>query len=213
VGNFDEFGDVGEIWFGNAVERNMVLWIEQNINDKNARIAEFGCGNGHLLVLLVWVVIYITYWKAKKRFLNLTGFDYSKNSIELSEKVAKSEGVEIIYRQVDLCANEVQVERNSWDLIYDKGTFDAVSLCPNDGEMHERNLEMENLYAKCCFEALKPGGKLMICSCNWTVEELQTKFKQQGFSFITTVQVSKQSFSFGGKAGDTARCTIFQKPF
>lgn len=52
VKNFDEFGDVGEIWFGKHVENGMLSWIVAN-ERKGASIIELGCGNGHLLVQLV----------------------------------------------------------------------------------------------------------------------------------------------------------------
>lgn len=53
VSNFAECNDIGEVWFGEDSAFKMVRWIERNVEDTSARIADLGCGNAHLLFELV----------------------------------------------------------------------------------------------------------------------------------------------------------------
>jgi len=49
--SFDEMGDKGEIWFGEAAMTRMVRWIEKNI-DVESKIIDLGCGNGLMSIEL-----------------------------------------------------------------------------------------------------------------------------------------------------------------
>ena len=54
--NFNDHGDLGEIWFGENTMKRLVNWISQcSFIDKQASVLDLGCGNGvfllHLLVI------------------------------------------------------------------------------------------------------------------------------------------------------------------
>lgn len=53
LGNYQDHGDIGEIWFGSDVEEEMTEWILMNAGKNNLKLLDVGCGNGHLLVELV----------------------------------------------------------------------------------------------------------------------------------------------------------------
>ena len=51
--NFAEFGDIGQIWFGKKMMDTIVNWVATKI-DKKASVLDLGCGNGILLIQLVF---------------------------------------------------------------------------------------------------------------------------------------------------------------
>lgn len=59
-----------------------------------------------------------------------------------------------------------------FDVCIDKGTFDAITLNPenfNDGK---------NLYIQSLRQALKGEGFFAVTSCNWTREQLLDRFSE-----------------------------------
>ena len=67
------------------------------------------------------------------------------------------------------------LSRDSFDVCLDKGTYDAISLCPEDAKS-KRQKYIENVS-----ELLGSGGDakrfLILTSCNWTEEELVKQFE------------------------------------
>ncbi|KAJ2842090.1 Protein-lysine N-methyltransferase efm4, partial [Coemansia brasiliensis] len=126
ISNFNESGDIGEIWFGEDAAMKMVMWVCDNIDLPDARILDVGCGNGHLLLEL-----------AEEGFTNLTGTDYSQQAIALAESIAKSRSLadKITYLKQDFL-NPDDVSRvagsEKFDVVLDKGTYDAICLKPKD---------------------------------------------------------------------------------
>lgn len=59
----------------------------------------------------------------------------------------------------------------SFDICIDKGTFDAISLSPEDRE------EAKKHYMASLRTVLQPNGFFIITSCNWTKEQLLQIFK------------------------------------
>ena len=68
----------------------------------------------------------------------------------------------------------------------DKGTYDAVSLHPDNSK--ERREE----YIKQVFKILEPRGFLIITSCNWTEDELKTQFGTGKGSIFQEMFLRKQ---------------------
>ena len=64
--NFDDHGDVGEVWFGEEAAARMVNWLEDKEQegeiDLESAILDVGCGNGVLTMDIF-----------KAGFTNLTG--------------------------------------------------------------------------------------------------------------------------------------------
>jgi len=98
-----------------------------------------------------------------------------------------------------------------FDLILDKGTFDAISLCPEEAE------EKKRFYIDFVKTALKRTssdggggvegvGVFCLTSCNWTEEELVRMFDPY---FDLKDRIEFPSFQFGGKTGSTVTSLVF----
>lgn len=61
-------------------------------------------------------------------------------------------------------------ELKDFDVCVDKGTFDAISLNP------ENTNEVRTRYVQALSGVLKEGGYFIITSCNWTKAELLQRF-------------------------------------
>ncbi|CAG8614104.1 8473_t:CDS:2, partial [Scutellospora calospora] len=197
--NFEDIGDIGEIWFGeNSVEK-MVDWVLSKSLSKSSTILDIGCGNGHLLIEL-----------ASHNFTNLFGIDYSSNAIRLANEIAKRRGFDnvISYHDIDLF-NENDVLRivndnsdslynvQKFDFILDKGTFDAISL---SSQRTSTNQLLRDIYSTKILSLLNPNGYFLITSCNFTKDELIEKFNGE-FDYFEHIKHS--TFTFGGVTGQT----------
>lgn len=65
-----------------------------------------------------------------------------------------------------------QGELRGFDVCIDKGTFDAISLNPNNSK------EGKTRYVQTLKDALKDKGFFSITSCNWTKEQLVDRFSE-----------------------------------
>ena len=88
-----------------------------------------------------------------------------------------------------------------FDICIDKGTYDAVSLNP------ENSYEKRQLYIKKLCSWMPDNGLFIIVSCNWTTDELKSQFSCLKF----VEEIKAKSFSFGGATGQTVSTCIFQK--
>uniref|UniRef100_A0A8C1WIM1 EEF1A lysine methyltransferase 2 n=1 Tax=Cyprinus carpio TaxID=7962 RepID=A0A8C1WIM1_CYPCA len=104
-------------------------------------------------------------WQAKHGFSNLTGIDYSKAAVELTINILKEEGLKFFKIQVVDFLNP-SAELKGFDVCIDKGTFDAISLRPEDRE------EAKKCYVNSLKTVMQPGGFFIITSCTWTKEQL-----------------------------------------
>jgi SAM-dependent methyltransferase len=99
-----------------------------------------------------------------------------------------------------------------WDVVLDKGTFDAVSLSEQRDEAGRRICEG---YRDRVLQLLRPGGIFLVTSCNWTEPELRGWFEGDGSGGAGRLrQVDKveyRSFSFGGVKGQTISTVCFMK--
>lgn len=167
--------------FGEDSAEQMVEWMEENRPDKNARIIDckfpfnrsslflllswhipetrkVGCGNGHLLQLLHLA-----------GYTNLLGVDYSEASIDLARSISAARGVTAIRFEVrDIFTSSVSVSVSvseevgeKYDVVLDKGTYDAISL---SDEMREEKLLVQ-LFPEKVRELIAKDGVLLITSC------------------------------------------------
>lgn len=190
IKNFKSHGDTGEVWFGEDILERVVSWIcKCELIAKDSSIVDIGCGNGLLLVEL-----------ANWGFKNLKGIDYSKKAIILAEKVAEKFDVQnvIAYAVCDILQPNIE---NTFDVIVDKGTYDAISLSEN-------GLENRKKYINNVYNLLKSNGLLVLTSCNWTKGELD---KQYGEKFVCFDVIPTPQFQFGGSVGNVVTCVIFKK--
>ncbi|XP_038846480.1 EEF1A lysine methyltransferase 2 isoform X1 [Salvelinus namaycush] len=176
--------------FGEESMDRVLRWMEKEEIPEDAAILDIGTGNGVLLVEL-----------AKSGYTNLTGIDYSAASVKLARSVLQTEdfsNVEV--KEVDFlsCSGELR----GFDVCIDKGTFDAISLNPENTE------EGKACYIQSLRGALKEEGLFVITSCNWTKEQLLQMFNQ-GFDFVK--ELPTPHFQFGGKTGNSVTAIIFKR--
>ncbi|XP_078595733.1 EEF1A lysine methyltransferase 2-like [Branchiostoma floridae x Branchiostoma japonicum] len=191
--NFEDHGDVGEIWFGEDCMERIVDWFrEGSLVQTDSRILDIGCGNGALLVEM-----------AKEGFTSLTGMDYSQPSVDLAIAISNSENVNIAYQRADILNKEDPIfSADRFDICTDKGTYDAISLSPDDV------VQKRQTYVNHVHRLLKDAGLLVITSCNWTKEELLEHFSS-GFESVD--EIRHPTFKFGGKVGTTTTSIVFRK--
>ncbi|XP_050315118.1 EEF1A lysine methyltransferase 2-like [Anthonomus grandis grandis] len=185
IQNFKNHGDPGEAWFGEDIVDRIIKWISENV-DKNVSIADLGCGNGHVLIEL-----------AQLGYTKLIGLDYSEKAICLANTIKDNQSLNIKYE-----VNDILLGLNGvYNVIHDKGTYDAISLSENSKEFREK-------YRINVHSALEARGYFIITSCNWTEEELKEHFKE-GFELHCTIPTPQ--FKFGGKVGSVVSICVFKK--
>ncbi|KAL4702470.1 hypothetical protein ACJJTC_005126 [Scirpophaga incertulas] len=191
IANFEDHGDSGDVWFGEDSAHRVIDWICKYIEDRNASIIDLGCGNGYTLLEL-----------AREGFGNLLGVDYCEEAIILAEKVSKSEFPFIKYKVFDIvngCTNDLGTKFN---LIHDKGTYDAIGLNP-DNPKENRIKYIEQIY-----NLIDKNGMFVITSCNWTDQELVKQFSEK---FKLKCVIPTPQFKFGGKVGSVVSSVVFVK--
>lgn len=164
----------------------MRAWASKNLRptspNERTRILECGTGNGTLLLSFL-----TSPEQDGPQKYHLTGTDYSSGSITLSKEVEAShrqslaEGdyddeEEVIndvtteWRVVDLLRQDFEGEQ--WDLVLDKGTFDA--LCLSEELVNGRLPSL--VYPEQVAKLVKDGGFFLITSCNFTEEEIKARW-------------------------------------
>ncbi|XP_067373962.1 EEF1A lysine methyltransferase 2 isoform X1 [Channa argus] len=187
---FKDIGDVGEIWFGEESMSRVLRWMDKAKIPEDAAILDIGTGNGAFLVEL-----------AKHGYRNLMGIDYSSASVELARNILQAENLaDVSVKEMDFL--KCQGELKDFDICIDKGTFDAISLNPENME------EGKKLYLHALKDCLKDKGFFAITSCNWTKEQLLVRFSE-GFEFVQ--ELPTPSFQFGGKIGNSVSALIFKR--
>uniref|UniRef100_A0A8C9EJ07 Methyltransferase domain-containing protein n=1 Tax=Pavo cristatus TaxID=9049 RepID=A0A8C9EJ07_PAVCR len=168
----------------------IIRWLEKQKVPLDSSVLDIGTGNGVLLIEL-----------AKNGFTNLTGIDYSPSAIQLSEKVREKEGMSNIKLLVeDFLAPSAELL--GFQICIDKGTFDAVSLNPDNAVGKRKQ------YVRSLCSVLKPEGFFLITSCNWTKEELLNEFREGEQLNRTTCQPMaeqgcRSQSRYAGKGGNS----------
>lgn len=163
--NFEEIGDEGEVWFGEDSVEKMVDWCTDNIPPSSSpRVLEIGCGNGTLLFGLL---------EAGYDASKLAGIDYSAGAVRLAQGIAATKGGEgITLTQCDflsdtpahLASEADNEELEYWDLLLDKGTYDAIALGDKDAEGRSPAAGYPARVAR----ILKPGGLFLITCASFS---------------------------------------------
>jgi SAM-dependent methyltransferase len=150
----------------------------------------------------------------------MLGVDYSKKSVEFARRIAGDKGVrigsgemEVEFKWWDVMSQDpvaaILEGRNErgWDVVLDKGTFDAISLSEEKDANGRRICEG---YKERVVPLIREGGILLVTSCNWTEEELVAWFQGGELEYVDTIKY--KSFSFGGRKGQTISSVCFRKP-
>ena len=174
----------------------------------NSTVLDLGCGNGSMLFTL----------REEGWTGQMVGVDYAAESIELARRLAEEKnlhkGDEVVRFELwDVMQDAFPTtDPNGWlpeggfDVVLDKGTFDAISLNAEVDEGGRRLCEGYRERVECL---VGKGGLVLVTSCNWTEEELQTWFGDGELEFAGKVKYP--SFSFGGRKGQTISSVCFKR--
>lgn len=179
---------------------------------------DLGCGNGSMLFAL----------RDEGWTGPALGVDYSPQSVALAKQVAASKKEEqpddddtpqVSFAEWDVFAGAYDVvlqgeQVHGWDVVLDKGTFDAISL---SSERDALGRSLFEGYRERVLPLVKQGGIFLLTSCNWTEEELVAWFVPGGnggtgdHRFVVAGKVEYRSFSFGGAKGQTISTVCFRR--
>ncbi|GAA6011658.1 hypothetical protein JCM10207_004198 [Rhodosporidiobolus poonsookiae] len=199
---FKEIGDEGEVWFGEDSAQDMVEWVEEHFPQLDGRILDVGTGNGQLLFAF-----------SSAGYTSLTGVDYSSLSIELARIILSARTSSEEHDLADppprfFVADVLEVAEGKdvegvtgeqWDLVTDKGTYDAVCLSDETRE----GKSLRELYVASVARLLQPG--------NWTQEELEKAFVSGTTGLKVHSNIPRASFDFGGSSGSSITTVAFEK--
>lgn len=135
--------------FGEETVEKMVEWCQEHA-PSSSRILEVGSGNGTLLFGLQ---------EAGYSPETLTGIDYSLDAINLSRAIGLKRGSDaedITFTLCDFLTDDLPGD--GWDLVLDKGTYDAMALGEKDDDGHAPNAK----YPERVVKLLKPRGRFLI---------------------------------------------------
>ncbi|KAI9050094.1 hypothetical protein LZ554_006237 [Drepanopeziza brunnea f. sp. 'monogermtubi'] len=161
----------------------------------------------------------------------MLGVDYSARSVEFAKRIARDKGYgegsregsgprkEVEFLKWDIMSEDPSPgvlsgeQARGWDVVLDKGTFDAISLSE---ERDERGRRVCEGYCGRVVPLIREGGVLLVTSCNWTEEELERWFVGSGAGggggeLEVLDKIKYRSFSFGGKKGQTISSVCFRK--
>lgn len=156
--------------FGEESIEKMVDWCLMHVPSlSNPAVLEVGSGNGALLFALA---------EAGYSQKLLIGIDYSDDAVKLSTKIsATRNATEIMFSVCDflqedpspLSSLEHSKVPSCWDLVLDKGTYDAIAL----GSKDPSGRSPAGAYPHRLCRLLKPGGLFLITCTNNALNNLQ----------------------------------------
>ncbi|KAJ6258388.1 Protein-lysine N-methyltransferase EFM4 [Drechslerella dactyloides] len=175
--------DIGTVWFSDAdCETRICRYLTDTLSlPATSTFLDVGTGNGHLLFSLLEDDEFVAD--------GMVGVDYSDKSVELARNIAaQTPGAEDVrFLRLDVIKetpelgffSERVADEGGFDVVLDKGTFDAISL---SDERLDDGRRVYEVYPEKVARWVKKGGVLLITSCNWTEEELVGKVTAGGCS-------------------------------
>lgn len=147
----------------------------------------------------------------QRHFENVTGIDYSEGAVELSRLLLAKNGFSTTFSIVDLLGDIPEAIMGNFDLIIDKGTFDAICLgsCPDPLPLGctSKTEYYVQMYLKAITGFAADGCTFIITSCNWTKAELIEMF-QSALQYAD--EIVHPSMRFGGAHGQTVTSLVFK---
>ncbi|KAI1646973.1 S-adenosyl-L-methionine-dependent methyltransferase [Daldinia loculata] len=222
--------DTGTVWFDDSdAEAKVIDFLsdpdsELHLSLEESSFLDLGTGNGSLLFGLRDAG-----WQGR-----MLGVDYSRQSVEFARRIAESRSQDtetesekpVEFREHDILQTPASAlladvqQPQGWDVVLDKGTFDAISLSSETDPASGRRVS-ESYRARVA-PLVRDGGLFLVTSCNWTEEELKSWFEgarkdgeddgdARGWRFDLVGRVEYPSFSFGGVKGQTISSLCFKK--
>jgi SAM-dependent methyltransferase len=178
--------------FGESSVTKMRKWATEHLPPSKVPIRVLECGSGNGTLLLSFLT---SPESAGPQPFHLTGIDYSEGSTRLSRSIEANRRdtleadaeendevvnpVEVDWRTGDLLADDMEEQ---WDLVLDKGTFDA--LCLSQEVVAERGNRLPSVvYPEQVAKLVNTGGFFLITSCNFTEEEIKRRWTKEGLGF------------------------------
>lgn len=161
----------------------------------------------------------------------MVGVDYSAGSVELCRRLAVARGAALVsggggggggegggggmeFTEWDILnsAPHPSWTHPGFDVVLDKGTFDAVSL---SDEVDERGRRVCEGYRAKVERLVRKGGVVVVTSCNWTEGELVEWFEggdgDGGGGLEMCGRVEYPVFRFGGRQGQSVQSVVFRR--
>jgi EEF1A lysine methyltransferase 2 len=231
--NFKDHGEEGEIWYvlgsrslstngrhlgsaSSARRGSSAGWANtlKRVRPGSSTLARamVTCSCPLYSPLLPLAIGCIYRFQAKTGFSHLMGIDYSGNATLLGEALFRQNGLECPFAEVDF----LDPDNSSWfseepkfDVVMDKGTFDAISLTPSSDARKDVVAELVAKFKGSLYRLLADEASVFIVtSCNWTREELTSLFGPQ---LKLLHQIDHPAFSFAGSMGQVVTSLVFKK--
>lgn len=166
----------------------MVEWAFSNVPPtQNPSILEVGTGNGTLLFALLTAPRSLDSHPSPGtpgyQGSRMCGIDYSAGSVKLARSIAATTdgGDSITFAECDFLTTDPprlpdmppDLRPDVWDLLLDKGTFDAIAL----GETDDGGKSPAARYPGRVARLLKPGGSFLI-TCAWPGRSISLSLTQ-----------------------------------
>lgn len=186
--------------------------IEDNEIEQNLKVLDLGTGNGHFLFELN---NFLTDEEVDAT-IEYHGIDYSPDSIELANAIhaKKFADQKFTFTEVDFISKKCPyLEENPgyFDVLFDKGTLDAIALNNSPVEGFDGKSGPQ-VYPTQISQLMHPGSLLIITSCNFTEQELESLVTQDGTNDLEVwKKIPYKSFQFGGVKGSTICSIAFTK--
>jgi SAM-dependent methyltransferase len=225
--------DIGTVWFDDSDAEAKTLAFLASLPDLDRHSTSFldlGCGNGSLLFALRDGGHEDDGDEQEQNGADkgwrgpMLGVDYSAQSIALADQIASSRSssspssAPITFTHWDVLNGPFDkvllgAQSSGFDIVLDKGTFDAISLADARDVQDRRPCEG---YRDRVLRLVRPGtGRFVITSCNWTEAELLAWFEGgdagEAGHFALDGRVEYRSFSFGGVKGQTITTLCFRR--
>ncbi|KAK3055461.1 Protein-lysine N-methyltransferase efm4 [Extremus antarcticus] len=220
--NEDDEDDEGTVWFSESnaeetVVKQLGKLAEQGLLKRTdsdgldaSRFLDLGTGNGHMLFSLREGDEDEEPWCG-----DMVGVDYSETSVQLARKIAaqKREGEPDGLGSLRLeCWDLLQTPPREWledgfDIVLDKGTFDAISLM--DRQSQDRH--PCEVYRDKITPLVRPDGFLVVTSCNWTKDELKRWLASSESELVYYDEARYPTFTFGGQTGQSIVTLVFRR--
>ncbi|KAL9637275.1 MAG: hypothetical protein Q9164_002288 [Protoblastenia rupestris] len=166
-------------WFSDVNASSKILKYLSSpalgLDKHSTTFLDLGTGNGEMLFSLREEGSFRGY---------MLGVDYSQQSVDLCRKWVGNKGLGaggrrrgLEFEVWDIMSGEALIGMSEgFDVVLDKGTFDAICLSDETDAWGRRLCEG---YRERIEGLVREGGILLVTSCNWTEEELKGWFESE----------------------------------